>query len=48
MRKQDPELQPQQLCENLIVQTNLISFYGGVICQGDKGKAVVIINLNFS
>ena len=48
MRKQDPELQPQQLCENQIVQTNLISFCGGVTCQGDKGKAVVVINLNCS
>lgn len=48
MRKQDSELQPQQLCEDQIVQTNFISFWAGVTFQGDKGKAIVVIYLEFS
>lgn len=48
MRKQDPELQPQQLWEGQIVQTNLISFCAGLTCQCGQGKAIVVIYLDFS
>lgn len=48
MRKQDPELQPQQLREDQIVQTNLISFCTTVTPQDDKEKAIVVIYLDFS
>lgn len=48
MRKQASELQPQPLCEDQIVETNLTSFCTGVSYQGEKGKAVVVIYLEFN
>lgn len=38
MRKQDPELPPQQVREDHIVQTNLISYFAAGTPQSDKER----------
>lgn len=39
-KKQDPGSQPQQHCEDQMVQTDLISFCTGAASQGDKGSNI--------